>query len=110
MSKAKDIHIETRPLIPRDIIESDLSLQSYLEQNINENRKDEMIRLKLAKARETKREYYLKQKEKKIRIESNTKHKNFGNKKFWKSTTGVPDPGRKNEPNTRRVRSHKFKK
>jgi hypothetical protein len=50
MSKAKDIHIETRPLIPRDIIESDLSLQSYLAENLKENKKHEMIRLRSAKA------------------------------------------------------------
>jgi hypothetical protein len=56
MGKEKKIHIDTQPLIPRDIMESALSLQSYLEQNVIENRRDEITRLKLAKAREAKRD------------------------------------------------------
>jgi hypothetical protein len=49
----KAIRIESRHLIPRDIIESDKSLQSYLEENVIENRKHESIRQRLAKARQT---------------------------------------------------------
>jgi flagellar biosynthesis chaperone FliJ len=49
----KAIHLQNKPLIPRDIIESDLSLQSYLEQNVIENRKDEKIRQRIAKAKHT---------------------------------------------------------
>jgi hypothetical protein len=54
----KAIHLQNKPLIPRDIIESDLSLQSYLAENVEQNRRDEVTRLKLAKAREMNRRKY----------------------------------------------------
>jgi hypothetical protein len=54
MSK-ENIHIVTRPLIPRDIIESDLSLQSYLAENVIENQKHEKNRLQNAKAVRTRK-------------------------------------------------------
>jgi hypothetical protein len=37
-------------LIPSDIIQSDLQLQSYLVENVIENRKHELIRLRTMKA------------------------------------------------------------
>jgi hypothetical protein len=49
----RSIRLLDKPLIPRDIIESDLSLQSYLEHNIIENRKDEKIRQRIGKAKQT---------------------------------------------------------
>jgi hypothetical protein len=53
LTQDKAIHLQNKPLIPRDIIESDLSLQSYLEQNIIDNRQDEKTRLRIAKAKQT---------------------------------------------------------
>jgi hypothetical protein len=51
----KVLKLTEKPLIPRDIIESDLSLQAYLEENIIENRKHEMFRLRNAKTIEIRR-------------------------------------------------------
>jgi hypothetical protein len=39
--------------LPVEIIKSDLSLQSYLEENVRENQKHERIRLRVAKAQRT---------------------------------------------------------
>ncbi len=41
LTQERSIKLLDKPLIPRDIIESDLSLQSYLEENVKENRNHE---------------------------------------------------------------------
>src|SRR2546430_492886 len=51
----RSIKLLDRPLIPRDIIESDLSLQSYLEENVKEKRNHEKYRLRSAKAVRTRK-------------------------------------------------------
>jgi hypothetical protein len=49
----KVIKIHEKSVLPPDILGSDLALQSYLEENIIANQKDEKIRLRIAKARQT---------------------------------------------------------
>jgi hypothetical protein len=49
----KAIHLQNKPLIPPWIIESDKSLSAYLEENVKQNRQDEKIRLRAAKAKNT---------------------------------------------------------
>jgi hypothetical protein len=49
------IKIHEKSLIPPGIIESDLSMQSYLEQNVIKNRKHEEYRLRSAKAVRTRK-------------------------------------------------------
>jgi hypothetical protein len=60
MTHEKPVHITTRPILPKEIIESSLSLESYLEQMILDNKQDEATRLRLARAREKRRVKYLK--------------------------------------------------
>jgi RNase P subunit RPR2 len=47
------IRLQNKPILPRDIIESDLSLQSYLAQNVIDNRQDEKVRQQIAKTKRT---------------------------------------------------------
>jgi len=68
----KAIHLQNKPLIPRDIIESDLSLQSYLEQNIIANREDEKLRQRAAKAKRTWISKRLEAASRKIKVEPST--------------------------------------
>jgi hypothetical protein len=50
LTQERSIKLVEKSLIPADIIESDLSLQSYLEENVIQNRKHEKIRQRVAKA------------------------------------------------------------
>jgi len=72
LTQDKAIHLQNKPLIPRDIIESDLSLQSYLEQNIIDNRQDEKTRLRIAKAKQTWTNKKLEAAARKIKVEPST--------------------------------------
>jgi hypothetical protein len=49
----KALKITEKSLIPAGIIESDKSLQSYLEENVIANQKDEKIRLRIARTKNT---------------------------------------------------------
>jgi hypothetical protein len=69
LTQDKAIRLESRPLIPRDIIESDKSLQAYLEENVIQNRQDEKIRLRIAKARQTWTNKRLEAAARKIKVE-----------------------------------------
>jgi hypothetical protein len=69
----KAIHLQNKPLIPRDIIESDLSLQSYLEENVIQNRKDEKIRQRVAKAQRTRINHSLEAAARKIKVTQTNK-------------------------------------
>jgi hypothetical protein len=46
----KVIKIHEKSLIPSELIKCDLSLQSYLVENIKENKRHELIRQRIAKA------------------------------------------------------------
>jgi hypothetical protein len=49
--------VYSRSLIPADIIESAIHLHSYLEENVIENKKHELIRQRIAKAQRTRVNY-----------------------------------------------------
>jgi hypothetical protein len=69
LTQERSIKLVEKPLIPRDIIESDLSLQSYLEENVKENQKHERIRLRVAKAQRTRISKNLEAAARKIKVE-----------------------------------------
>jgi ribosomal protein L37AE/L43A len=67
----KVIKIHQKSLIPTDIIKSAGNLQSYLSENVIENRKDELTRLRYMKASRT-RKFNLEQKARQIKVTPST--------------------------------------
>jgi hypothetical protein len=65
----KVTRIHSKSLIPQDIVQSDLQLQSYLEQNVIDNRKHESIRQRVAKAQHTRIRHSLEAAARKIQVE-----------------------------------------
>ena len=61
-----------KSLIPADIVQSDLALQSYLVENVKENQKHERIRLRVAKAQHTRINHSLEAAARKITVEPQT--------------------------------------
>jgi len=80
----KVIKIHQRSLIPADIVQSDLALQSYLVENVRENQKHERIRLRVAKAVESRRRN-LEAVARKITVEPTQKTKTWKCKKADKT-------------------------
>jgi hypothetical protein len=61
--------IHSRSLIPADIIESATHLHSYLEENVIENKKHELIRQRIAKAQRKRVNYSLEAAARNIKVE-----------------------------------------
>jgi hypothetical protein len=68
----RSIKLQNKPLIPREIIESDKSLQAYLEENVIQNQKHEKIRQRVAKAQRTRINHSLEAAARKIQVEPST--------------------------------------
>jgi hypothetical protein len=77
----KVIKIHEKSLIPADIVQSDLTLQSYLVENVKENKKHELIRQRIAKAQHTRINHALEAAARKITVEPTQKTKTWKCKK-----------------------------
>jgi hypothetical protein len=64
----KVIKIHSKSLIPGDIIESATHLHSYLEENVIENKKHELIRQRIAQAQRTRINHSLEAAARKITV------------------------------------------
>jgi len=69
LTQEKAIRFQEKPLIPADIVQSDLALQSYLVENVKENKKHELIRQRIAKAQRTRINHSLEAAARKIKVE-----------------------------------------
>jgi hypothetical protein len=69
LTKERSIKLVEKSEIPADIVQSDLQLQSYLVENVKENKKHELIRQRVAKAQRTRINHSLEAAARKIKVE-----------------------------------------